>query len=245
MKSALPISGMAWDSTLTAFQRHKIVYRVKDFVYLLPRKGKLPEIGQIVGIKVYSPQKFFKLKTKAENVKFNLEVRQIYQVDDFHTFYHLEPDNRHGIRDSRKVYLSNAIIRITSEELEGKCNMAHISDLDDLDKFRNKEDTFWVGHKVSFPKRHSKSSNPDLSNLVRSSAETATDFAKVKDSFLSNGRKLRTLELFGGAGGMALGLELSGAVETKYMVEFAPSPAQTARRNFPGVQFYNEDVSTS
>ncbi|KAF9437753.1 hypothetical protein BGZ76_011283 [Entomortierella beljakovae] len=56
--------------------------------------------------------------------------------------------------------------------------------------------------------------------------------------------KLRALDIFSGCGGLSLGLKDSGAVDSKYSIEFMTSAAETYRHNFPGATVYNDDANT-
>ncbi|KAI0636601.1 S-adenosyl-L-methionine-dependent methyltransferase [Trametes polyzona] len=51
---------------------------------------------------------------------------------------------------------------------------------------------------------------------------------------------LRGLELFAGAGGLSTGLEMSGAVQTRWAVEFSPCAAKTFQANHPHATVYNQ-----
>ncbi|KAF9329689.1 hypothetical protein BGZ91_000444 [Linnemannia elongata] len=56
------------------------------------------------------------------------------------------------------------------------------------------------------------------------------------------GPKLRAMDIFAGCGGMSLGLQRSGMVETKYSVELDQDAAATFRYNFPSVVVHNHDA---
>ncbi|KAJ3542763.1 hypothetical protein NM688_g5941 [Phlebia brevispora] len=52
--------------------------------------------------------------------------------------------------------------------------------------------------------------------------------------------KLQGLELFAGAGGLSAGLEQAGFVQTRWAVEWMPSPASTFKANHPHATVYNQ-----
>ncbi|KAJ1968533.1 hypothetical protein H4R35_006401, partial [Dimargaris xerosporica] len=53
-------------------------------------------------------------------------------------------------------------------------------------------------------------------------------------------RPLVAMDIFSGCGGLTVGMEASGIVETKYAVEFMPSAALTFEKNNPGATVYNQ-----
>jgi DNA (cytosine-5)-methyltransferase 1 len=73
---------------------------------------------------------------------------------------------------------------------------------------------------------------------VQLKTESAHGFQVLKNKQKS---KFRTLELFAGAGGMALGLEHAG-LESTMLVEFDKNPVQTLRANRPNWNVIHQDV---
>jgi hypothetical protein len=211
-------------------------------VYFVPEQGKRAGIGQIVRIETVKQPQTSRPSSKRQNGSLSLVVRHLLRSDEIEHF------ETHGVRDNRKLYTSNKNVCIFPEDLDGKCDVLHVDNITDLDNFKNREDTFWVAEKVltldDHPSFHK--TKAAKSHKIRSSIETALEFSKFetsKNNFLANGGKIKALELFAGVGGMALGLDLSGVVETKWMVEAAPAAAQTAKGNLPGSIVYNEDAN--
>ena len=237
-----PIGDTAADGSLTGFEHRGVNYHLHDFVYFVPEQGKRAGIGQIVGIKTVKQPETSRASSTRQDGSLNLVVRQLLRSDEIE---HFETD---GVRDNRKLYISNKNVCIFSEDLDGKCNVLHVENITDLDNFKNQDDTFWVAEKVLTSDDHPGflKMKAAKAHKIRSSIETALEFSKLessKNNFLANGEKIKALELFGGVSGMAFGLDLSGTVETKWMVEAAPAAAQTAKCNLPGSIVYNEDVS--
>lgn len=54
--------------------------------------------------------------------------------------------------------------------------------------------------------------------------------------------KLASLDLFSGCGGLSLGLEASGLVESKWAVEWDEKAASSFRSNFPHCTVFNIDA---
>ena len=66
---------------------------------------------------------------------------------------------------------------------------------------------------------------------------------QCRDNFLDNGKKLHTLDIFAGMGGLSMGMHLSGAVETLWAFEYSEAACRTYERNFPNAQVYNFDAN--
>ncbi len=59
-----------------------------------------------------------------------------------------------------------------------------------------------------------------------------------------NGMKpLRCLDVFAGCGGLSLGLDQSGATESKWAIEFEPRAAEAFKLNFPDVAISTDDCN--
>jgi C-5 cytosine-specific DNA methylase len=56
-------------------------------------------------------------------------------------------------------------------------------------------------------------------------------------------KKLTTLDLYSGCGGLSCGLKNCGLTESKWAVEMDTKAAQAFKTNFPACKVYNEDVS--
>jgi DNA (cytosine-5)-methyltransferase 1 len=209
----------------------------------VPDKGTLSELFQISEIKIPSPKRSKSLNKRKNPITLNLElhVRVLDRADE-----HL----RCKTKDNRKVVMTGQKITIPVTKLDGKCQVRHFDHIDDLDKYKEDPDNFWVKDKIIFADS-SKSLILGTQALdpirMRYSQETECERAKfraAKKEFLSKGYRLLGVDLFGGVGGLALGLHRSGSVETKHMVEFAPSSAKTAEQNMPSLDAHNEDISS-
>ncbi|CAJ0911529.1 1777_t:CDS:2, partial [Entrophospora sp. SA101] len=53
-------------------------------------------------------------------------------------------------------------------------------------------------------------------------------------------RKLRAMDIFSGCGGITIGMDMTGIVNTKWAIEFAPSAALTFKNNNPDAIVYNQ-----
>jgi DNA (cytosine-5)-methyltransferase 1 len=57
-------------------------------------------------------------------------------------------------------------------------------------------------------------------------------------------KKLRSLDLFAGCGGLSRGLHDSGLTDVKWACEFDPNAAAAFEKNFPGTTVFTEDINT-
>jgi hypothetical protein len=233
------------------FSQGGVNYRLYDFVYITPPESTDPyDIGQITEIGYFSSRQYVSSsKEMGVKVELAIQVRLLHRHDlsNRTLLDEIEAGQKHTVRDERRLYFTNKVSCISSKQIQGKCQVLHPSDIDDLDVYKDDLDTFWVQDKVSKSQRKGKIELQPLHlHEMQISEETKIEIStrnSLKKRFLSEFQPLLALELFFGCGGMSLGLEQSGCIKPKWAVEFAPSAAGTGRRNFPDVIFYNEDGS--
>ncbi len=56
-------------------------------------------------------------------------------------------------------------------------------------------------------------------------------------------KPLRCLDVFAGCGGLSLGLDQSGATESKWAIEFEPRAAEAFKLNFPDAAISTDDCN--
>ncbi|KAJ1983305.1 hypothetical protein H4R34_001360 [Dimargaris verticillata] len=100
-----------------------------------------------------------------------------------------------------------------------------------------------VSHAVSAKKQCKLSMQPTSRLDVAPGSQPAS--AKLPSPITSPktvqmARPLVAMDIFSGCGGLTVGMEASGIVETKYAVEFMPSAALTFEKNNPGATVYNQ-----
>ena len=127
------------------------------------------------------------------------------------------------------------MFNVDVHRIEGKAFVAHADDCHDLD-LEIKGD--WLAHEDCFHVRRCSSlATPhfaDLKQLPHRSLQTCLLCRDEHIQSLLAARstslhctKLRGLELFAGAGGLSAGLEQSGFVDTRWVVEWMTSAAMT------------------
>ncbi|KAF9134991.1 hypothetical protein BGW39_005083 [Mortierella sp. 14UC] len=66
----------------------------------------------------------------------------------------------------------------------------------------------------------------------------------IRSRLFKTQSKLAAMDLFSGCGGMTLGLDRCGMIETKYAVEYDEGASKTFRHNLPEVKMYNNDAGS-
>lgn len=258
------------DDTTSSVSYNGLEYNLYDCIYIKPELPDRPHmIGRIVRLQCKGqftwPVNQDKLKSSVQEIYVTAEIFNRY--DDFKGDYFKEfmRGDKHIPRDSRRLYLTNEkkVIRIPPKnkpkdngskyDLLGKCHVVHPDRIEDLEGYKELEDTFYAADKV----RHGSSKDSegmycleDLEPLSSAYFRDSTDGNKMVDleasrhkAFESAGRKLKAMDLFAGCGGLTAGLDASGAVETVYGIEWDVDASQTLKRNFPQMTVYNQDAN--
>jgi hypothetical protein len=129
----------------------------------------------------------------------------------------------------------------------------HLEAIEDLDKFKDLDDTFYVADElvdVSRDDQNNQQRLADLEPLGKHDLQQSIDNDETLiiqmsriEAFKAMGRKLRAMDVFGGAGGLTAGLDQSGAIVTEWAIEWDTFAAQTFKRNFPSAKVYNHDAN--
>lgn len=256
-RSTSIISTSKKDRKVESIMHRGVTYGVRDFVYLTPKE--LPEpytIAQITEIKASGLRQWVKSSPSRSNADLKITVQVFNRYDDLLEPYleEFERRNGHSQRDCRRLYRdSTRFLTVSLDRLDGKCIVRHVETIDDLNKFKDLEDTFYVADHISStakntlgPRRCLADLKPLFAHELRLSADSeetlVAEMSRV-DTFISKGRKLRAMEVFSGAGGLAVGLDQSEAVVTEWAIEFDTPAAQTFKRNFPSAKVYNHDAN--
>ncbi|KAF7941765.1 uncharacterized protein EAE97_006602 [Botrytis byssoidea] len=245
-----PLRILNWNKTqqcATGFIYKGTKYQLKDFIYFISKptsgsKGPQPySIGQIQKIKVIC------LKGQPS---VNLTVDSYERYDDhFRLKRSEETDERipFAIHDNRRVFRWKSK-SLNPKDVDGHCFVRHIEQIEDLDIYKDLNDTFWVqeyipndlkkdsitvGNLKFMPKEHLTFSKGNEQRLER---ERKQEMTKM------DGLKLNTLEIYSGAGGLKKGFHESGVIGTSYAVEFDTTACETFKLNFPDADVYNDDA---
>ncbi|KAF8858440.1 S-adenosyl-L-methionine-dependent methyltransferase [Acephala macrosclerotiorum] len=237
-------------------------YRVHDFVYIFEAlEPKQPfTIGQITRICTKRRHWFSPSRTKKtidyRCIKITVDIFERYdKLLNASWFYEFEVHGgKHAVRDERRLYRTRAEMKITPNELEGKCWVRPYADfggIHELDAFKDKANHFWVKDQVK--------EGLDLESEIGCGAlvpleelefshqtkEEMQNKNRRLENFLKQpGTKLRGLDIFSGAGGLSLGMQSSGLVDpdTLHAIEFDAAACKTHATNFPKCIMHNADA---
>ncbi|RDL37152.1 uncharacterized protein BP5553_04585 [Venustampulla echinocandica] len=242
------IGNISKHGSITGYEYLGVTYHVHDFVYIVSKEAGPYVIGQILAFKVSNYLEYSaspKLLRDMADIRVTVKVLERYHDKDKKWWKVVTKNIPRNIRDNRRLYLTKKEIQVSADLIEGRCQVRHPNDIDNLDTYKDQNDTFWIKDQVSqfaetneFDPLHAN----ELMYCEDTKAEIADRESKLKD-FLASTQALPALELCAGCGGLCLGLGQSGAIKTKWAVEFAPAAARTFKSNFPDVQVYNEDGS--
>jgi hypothetical protein len=256
-RSTSIISTSKANGKVESIMHRGVTYELHDFVYLAPKE--LPElytIAQIMEIKASGLRQWVKSSSPRSNADLRIAVQVFNRYDDLLEPYleEFEHGNVHSRRDCRRLYRdSTRFLTVSLDRLDGKCIVRHIDTVDDLNKFKDLEDTFYVADQIPStakntlgPRKRLADLKPLLAHELRLSADSEENLVvemSRMDAFISKGGKLRAMEVFSGAGGLAVGLDQSEAMTTEWAIEFDTPAAQTFKRNFPSAKVYNHDAN--
>jgi DNA (cytosine-5)-methyltransferase 1 len=232
-----------------------IEYHLKDFVYIIPdEEGENTpyEIGQIIEF-LNSEEKtvvdYFENRNKGKKNAANPAVciRLLERYDNLikskssnksleTATYRDEIHDPRDVKDCRRLLFKNDIrvIRNVKDKLEGVCWVEHKDRISDLNVYKDEMDTFYVDCKTKkkYPKLSDiESMNANDVDLCLLCKEKRQNHQKEMSEFIEyinvEQKKLRAMDIFSGCGGLTVGMDKTGIVETKWAVEFASSAALT------------------
>ncbi|KIM49346.1 hypothetical protein M413DRAFT_15448 [Hebeloma cylindrosporum] len=172
----------------------------------------------------------------SKNTKL-LSIGQITAIEDDNVFVTFL-----GRYDSfRRLFFTDKQGIISADKLDGICHVYHMTDKLKIERWVQHDDHYYLNQ---------EGSKNELSAMSRLDFQYCKPcHLKDKERRLQVERFKRTnskvvgMELFSGAGGLGVGMDLSEFVETKYAVEFSPSAAKTYMRNHPETTVYCQDTN--
>lgn len=197
------------------FTQHGVNYHIHDFTYIRPHGNvRVLNIAQITN-------------TKKDGDDLRVSVQYLGRYKD----------------DERHLYMTNKKEQISSDMLEGVCYLQYLTNVEAIECWVSHDDHFYLNQEQD---DHGNLSllNPGKFRFCQICQDGQKQVIKDGKGFSQQNSKLIGMELFSGAGGLGLGIDMSGFVETKYAVEFSPSAAKTYKTNNPDVLVYNQDSST-
>ncbi|KAH9180823.1 S-adenosyl-L-methionine-dependent methyltransferase [Lactarius sanguifluus] len=205
-----------------------------DFIYALHEQDEDAPyiIGQVLSF----------TRGHADQVP-QVQIRQLEHYDDL-----IGPECRK--KDEQRLYFTLKTESIPINNIVGKCYVQHPSAIQDLGLWLCHEDHFYVQDCSVKPPFIKVEDCNDLRVMDLASHSYCVDcYEKHMEGkseqklFVQSHQPLQALELFSGAGGLSIGLEDLGFVETRWAIEYAPSAARTFWYNKQHANVYNQDCN--
>ncbi|CAG8618202.1 1992_t:CDS:2, partial [Diversispora eburnea] len=255
------------ESPKSGFRYKGIEYHIHDFIYMVPESKDSPyDIGQIMDISSKGEQimldEYFKETGDDSNkiASVAILVRMLGRYDDIIKARTKRPVNMSAtyrdiitiseeVKDCRRLYFTEETKYLKNVDiLEGVCTVSHKENINDLEAYKDETDTFYVDYKI--PKSFSRLADvnevhmePNEITICQTCADLRQDKQKNLEEFyefIKDNRKLRSMDIFSGCGGITVGMEQTGVVDTRWAIEFASSAALTFQKNNPGAIAYNQ-----
>ncbi|CAG8457057.1 771_t:CDS:10 [Funneliformis caledonium] len=256
--------------TLLGFTYKGVDYHLHDFVYLILDEGNdssytTYEIGQIVellntGKRTVDDYFEKKINGKQKDDEPAFCVRLLGRYDDLiktnpssktletATYRDIILDPR-DVKDCRRLFFKSEtrVIKKIKDKLEGVCWVEHKDRISDLNLYKDEMDTFYIDYKTTkkYPKLSDlESIDVDEVQLCPLCKEKRQNRQKEMSEFFEyinvQQKKLRAMDIFSGCGGLTVGMDQTGIVETMWAIEFASSAALTFEKNNPNAITYNQ-----
>ncbi|KAI0822767.1 S-adenosyl-L-methionine-dependent methyltransferase [Trametes gibbosa] len=206
-------------------------FHVNDFVYLHTpgHVTGLLTIAQIMGF------------ISDGNECIEVKVQHFGRVDTLTECLEEDPC---APRDNRRLFLTMVVTTVAARQISGKAYVTCPSSPLQAEAFVKLDDHFYCDlQSVSLaPQSIDDMKRLDPSGISQCDicSSTAMNIAMEKERLLKLYGPLKGLELFAGAGGLSTGLKMSGAVNTRWAVEFSPGAARTYKANHPETTVYNQ-----
>ncbi|KAF9535246.1 S-adenosyl-L-methionine-dependent methyltransferase [Crepidotus variabilis] len=145
------------------------------------------------------------------------------------------------LSDERRLFMTNRFKKLSAKTIDGKCHVRYLADPDVVDQWVRYDDHFYFNQQGTVDELEAMRKR-DF-GYCGECREADKAQQNDKEKYLDTNSKLVGLELFAGAGGLGIGMDLSGFVETRYAVEFNASAAKTYALNHPDTIVYCQDSS--
>jgi DNA (cytosine-5)-methyltransferase 1 len=150
------------------------------------------------------------------------------------------------VKDDRRLYVTQETRVILPANIEGICRVEHKDDIADLDFFKDQADYFYVDQ-ITRKELDCENMRPLGTNEHKvCKACTAKfkrqlgDICAFVQHIQASNQKLRAMDIFSGCGGITVGMDQTGVVDTRWAIEFDSSAAMTFKRNHPNAIAYNQ-----
>ncbi|CAH2044605.1 unnamed protein product, partial [Thlaspi arvense] len=218
----------------TGFSSNGSEYISGDYVYVNPQimiqdglkvKGKFKG-GRNIGLDAFVVCQFLGIYIPTQsnrNGSFGVYVRRFYRPEDISA-------EKAYTSDIQEVYYSQELYLLPPKAIEGKCEVREKKDMPLPREFPISENIFFCEHLYG-------SSTGCLNQFWFPFSDTLLRKQKGKEleSEADSGtvKRLATLDIFAGCGGLTHGLDRAGATETKWAIEFEETAGEAFKINHP------------
>ncbi|CAN6280974.1 unnamed protein product [Urochloa humidicola] len=244
----------------TSFVFKNIRYNVDDYLYIRPEffsQGENQETykaGRNVGLKPYAVCHVLSIHAPSGSKKVHpestkIKVRRFYRPDDISS-------TKAYTSDIREVYYSEDVMTVPVAMIEGKCEVRMKDDLPNSDLPVVVEHVFYCEHLFDPVTGALKQLPPNvrIMSLIRKapSASKKNKGKEICDDELAGSDKkkdtpsensLATLDIFAGCGGLSEGLQLAGASQTKWAIEYEEPAGEAFGENHPEAAVFVENCN--
>ncbi|KAF2284474.1 hypothetical protein GH714_024481 [Hevea brasiliensis] len=238
------------NSSMTRFVLLGIEYSVNDFVYASPyhftieRETETFKGGRNVGLKAYVVCQLLEIIVQKEpqraEARFTqVKVRRFFRPEDVSS-------EKAYCSDIREIYYSEDMHLLPAEAIEGKCEVRKKNDIPTCSAVAIFDHIFFCEHLYD-PSTGSLKQLPANIKMRYSIGTAESDAASRKrkgkckegedeverERKASQERRLATLDIFAGCGGLSEGLQHAGISSTKWAIEYEEPAGEAFKLNNP------------
>ncbi|CAJ1952413.1 unnamed protein product [Sphenostylis stenocarpa] len=239
------------NSLKSGFLFKGIEYSLNDYVYASPFEFEekieqgTHKSGRNVGLKAFVVCQVLEIVVKkeikhAEIKSTQVKIRRFFRPEDV-------SNEKAYCSDIQEVYYSDETHIISVDSIEGKCEVRKKSDIPDCSTPGMFQNVFFC-ELLYDPATGSLKKLPAHIKVKYSSGQTSDDAARKRKGKCKEGdelaepckevkrldeKRLATLDIFAGCGGLSQGLEQSGVSSTKWAIEYEEPAGDAFKANHP------------
>ncbi|XP_063689168.1 DNA (cytosine-5)-methyltransferase 1-like [Bolinopsis microptera] len=225
-------------SNITKIRKDKVddemfpeYYRKTD--YIKGNNDLVPEVFRIGRVVSFS--------TKQEGLdgsSVKVTVKKMYRAENLVGNHGNIENFCSEAADINLLFYSIDQVKIRAEKILGKCTVRHREVIEDLGRYTTLPDHFYFSECWDSDTK-SLEDIPSEARCSNKGKKKRVDLERKEPSF----RKLRTLDVFAGCGGLSEGFHQAGVAESCWAIEFFSEAAQAYKLNNPKAEVFNEDCN--
>lgn len=240
------------NSSKSGFLFNGTEYSLDDYVYVSPFEFEekieqgTHKSGRNVGLKAYVVCQVLEIVVKkeikqAEIKSTQVKIRRFFRPEDL-------SNEKAYCSDIREVYYSDETYIISVESIEGKCQVRKKNDIPECSALGGIFQNVFFCELLYDPATGSLKKLPAHIKVKYSSGQTSDAAARkrkgkciegdgvsesTKEGKTLNDKRLATLDIFAGCGGLSEGLQQSGVSSTKWAIEYEEPAGDAFKANHP------------